>query len=95
MWWGSCKYSATTYENKLRAVIVLDAVFVSVANTTMTDALEGRSEIEAGTICRFHGFDDDGEFLISTDTLRVKRIPCRNASRGVEELLTATAASWH
>ena len=70
-------------------------MFASVANTTMTDALEGRSEIEAGTICRFHGFDDDGEFLISTDTLRVKRIPCRNVSRGVEELLTAIAASCH
>jgi hypothetical protein len=43
-----------------------------VATASMTDASEDRNKIDAGTICRFRGFDEDGDLLIAIDNMRTK-----------------------
>ena len=43
-----------------------------VATANVIDASENRNKITAGTLCRFCGFDEDGDFLICIGAGRMK-----------------------
>ena len=55
-----------------------------VATASMTDASEERNEVASGTICKFRGFDKDGDFIVCVGAGRLKS---RRVSMFREELL--------